>query len=440
MALPVVAIVGRANVGKSTLFNRLIGDRLSIVENEPGVTRDRIYSKADWNGKEFHLIDTGGIEWNEADEITNLIRVQAELAIDEADVIVFLVDGRDGLLAADRDVAEILRKSKKPIVIGVNKLDHPNHMAAVYEFYELGFEAVFALSAEHGTGTGDLLDEVVELFPVQVEEEYGEDVIRVALIGRPNVGKSSLVNALLGENRVMVSEVAGTTRDAIDTALEVDGQKYVLIDTAGMRRRGRVYENVEKYSVMRALQAIERADVAFVVIDGERGIAEQDKRVAGYALTAGCAIGLVVNKWDAVVKDDKTAHRFEATLRDEFPFMRWAPVLFVSAMTKQRVQKILPLAKEISEAHAMRISTGTLNGLIQDVVASVAPPSDKGRKLRIYYSTQVGVKPPTFAFFVNDKELMHFSYERHLENQLRKAFGFEGTPIRIVTRTKSSTK
>lgn len=437
MALPVVAIVGRANVGKSTLFNRVVGDRVSIVENEPGVTRDRIYSKADWNGKEFHLIDTGGIEMNDADEVVNLIRVQAELAIDEADLIVFLVDGRDGLLTADRDVAEILRKSRKPVVIGVNKLDHPNHLNAVYEFYELGFDAVFALSAEHGTGTGDLLDEVVQLLPSTTEEDYGEDVIRVALIGRPNVGKSSLINALLGENRVMVSDIAGTTRDAVDTPLELDGQKYVLVDTAGLRRRGRVYENVEKYSVLRALQAIERADVAFVVIDGERGIAEQDKRVAGYALTAGCAIGLIVNKWDAVEKDDKTAHRFEVTLREEFPFMRWAPILFVSALTKQRTQKILPMAKDLAEAHSLRISTGTLNGVVQDVTASVAPPSDKGRRLRIYYATQVAVKPPTFAFFVNDKQLMHFSYERYLENQLRLAFGFEGTPIRIVTRTKT---
>lgn len=437
MSLPVVAIVGRANVGKSTLFNRLIGDRMSIVENEPGVTRDRIYSKADWNGKEFQLIDTGGIELNEADEVVNLIRIQAELAIDESDLIVFLVDGKDGLLAADRDVAEILRKSQKPVVIGVNKLDHPNHLSAVYEFYELGFEAVFPISAEHGTGTGDLLDEVVHLLPSRTEEEYGEDVIRVALIGRPNVGKSSLINALLGENRVMVSEVAGTTRDAIDTPLEFDGQKYVLIDTAGLRRRGRVYENVEKYSVLRALQAIERADVAFVVLDGERGIAEQDKRVAGYALSAGRAIGVLVNKWDAVEKDDKTAHRFELTIRDEFPFMRWAPILFVSAMTRQRIQRVLPLAKEIAEAHAQRISTGTLNGVIQDVTASVAPPSNKGRRLRIYYATQIAVKPPTFAFFVNDKELMHFSYERYLENQLRQAFGFEGTPLRIVTRTKT---
>jgi GTPase len=437
MALPVVAIVGRANVGKSTLFNRITGHRISIVEDVPGVTRDRIYSKADWNGKFFHLIDTGGIEIGDEDEVNNLIRVQAQLAIDEADVIVFMVDGRDGLLPSDRDVAEILRRSKKPVVLAVNKLDHPTHHPSLYEFYEIGFGEPIAVSAEHGTGTGDILDEVVSHFGVEDDPEYDEDTIRISLIGRPNVGKSSLINALIGENRVMVSDVAGTTRDAIDTPVEFDGQSYVLVDTAGLRRRGKVYENIEKYSVLRALRAIERSDVAFVVLDGERGIAEQDKRVAGYALDAGCAVAFLVNKWDLVKKDDKTAHQFEELIRLEFPFMRWAPILFVSAETKQRVVKILPLAREIAEAHAMRISTSTLNSVIQDATASVIPPSDKGRRLRIYYATQVSVKPPTIAFFVNDKELMHFSYERYLENQLRAAFGFEGTPMRLVTRNKS---
>jgi GTPase len=437
MALPVVAIVGRANVGKSTMFNRLVGSRISIVENMPGVTRDRIYAKADWNGRAFHLIDTGGIESVENDEVVNLIRVQAELAIDEADVIIFMVDGHDGLVGADRDVAEILRRSGKPIVLAVNKLDHPTHHTSRYEFYELGFGEPIAISAEHGSGTGDVLDAVVEYFKPGEDPNYDEDVIAIALIGRPNVGKSSLVNALTGANRVMVSEVAGTTRDAIDTPLTVDGEDYVLIDTAGVRRRGKVYENVEKYSVLRALRAIERADVAFVVIDGERGIAEQDKKVAGYALDAGCAIAFLVNKWDAVDKDDRTAHQFEQRIRDEFPFMRFAPVLFVSAKTKQRVQKILPLARAVAEAHAMRIGTSTLNSVIQEAVATVAPPSDKGRRLRVYYATQVSVKPPTFAIFVNDKELMHFSYERFLENQLRAAFGFEGTPIRLLTRNRS---
>jgi len=437
MPLPVVAIVGRANVGKSTLFNRIIGSRISIVEDVPGVTRDRIYSKADWNGHAFHLIDTGGIEMDDADDIVNLIRVQAQLAIDEADVIVFVVDGHDGLVGTDRDVAEILRKSKKPIVLAVNKLDHPTHHANRFEFYELGFGDPISISAEHGMGTGDVLDSVAEHFQPDEDPEYGEDVIRVAVIGRPNVGKSSLINALVGENRVMVSDVAGTTRDAIDTPLEEDGQQYVLVDTAGLRRRGKVYENIEKYSVLRALRAIERADVALIILDGERGIAEQDKRVAGYALDAGCAIAIVVNKWDAVNKDDKTSHQFELKLRDEFPFMRWAPVLFVSARTKQRVNKVLPQARSVAEAHSQRITTSTLNSVIQDAIQSVAPPSDKGKRLRVYYATQVSVKPPTVAIFVNDRELMHFSYERYLENQLRAAFGFEGTPLRILTRNRS---
>jgi GTP-binding protein len=437
MSLPVVAIVGRANVGKSTLFNRIVGERISIVEDLPGVTRDRIYAKADWSGREFHLIDTGGIELDEQDEVTNLIRVQAQLAIDEADVIIFLVDGRDGLTTSDRDVAELLRRSHKPVVLGVNKLDHPRHHTSAYEFYELGFGEPIPVSAEHGSGTGDLLDAVVRLLPPGQDPSYDEDVIRVALIGRPNVGKSSLVNALVGEERVMVSDVAGTTRDAVDTPVEMDGQRYVLIDTAGLRRKGKVYESVERYSVIRALRAIERTDVAFVVLDGHEGIAEQDKKVAGYALEAGKAVAFLVNKWDIVEKDDKTAHRFVEEIRNEFQFMRWAPVLFVSAKTRQRVQKILPLAREIAENHAMRIPTSTLNAVVQEATASVAPPSSGGRRLRIYYATQIAVKPPTIAFFVNDTELMHFSYQRYLENQLRQAFGFEGTPIRLTTRNRS---
>ena len=440
MALPVVAIVGRANVGKSTLFNRLAGSRISIVEDVPGVTRDRIYAESDWNGKPFHLIDTGGIELADADEVSNLIRVQAEIAIDEADVIIFVVDGPTGLMAADRDVAELLRKSRKPTVLAVNKLDHPSHHAAAYEFYELGFGDPIAISAEHGTGTGDVLDAVVDSFEPGVDPTYGEDVTRIALIGRPNVGKSSLINALLGENRVMVSEVAGTTRDAIDTPLTFEDSAYVLVDTAGLRRKGKIYESIERYSMLRAMRAIDRCDVAFIVLDGERDIAEQDKRIVGYALDAGCGIGILVNKWDLVTKDDKTAHQFELKLRNEFPFIRYAPILFVSAETKQRVVRILPLARDIAEAHAMRISTSTLNHVIQEAVMTVQPPSDKGRRLRVYYATQVSVKPPTIAFFVNDRELMHFSYERYLENQLRLAFQFEGTPIRLLTRNRSSGK
>ncbi|MBX5437792.1 MAG: ribosome biogenesis GTPase Der [Alicyclobacillaceae bacterium] len=437
MSLPVVAIVGRANVGKSTLFNRIAGERIAIVEDHPGVTRDRIYTRAEWNGREFHLIDTGGIEMGGADEMVNLIRVQAQLAIDEADVIIFLVDGMQGLMPADRDVADLLRRAGKKVVLAVNKLEHPSHLSAAYEFYELGFGEPVAVSAMHGTGTGDLLDRVVAELPRGADDEADDDTVRIALIGRPNVGKSSLINAILGEPRVLVSDVAGTTRDAIDTPFRFDGDNYILVDTAGLRRRGKVYKNVERYSALRALRAIERADVAFVVIDGREGITDQDKRVAGYALDAGCGVGFLVNKWDIVEKDDKTAHRFEEKLRDEMPFLRWAPVLFVSALTKQRVHRILPLAKSIAEMHAMRIATSTLNSVVQDAVTSVPPPTDKGRRLRVYYVTQVAVKPPTFALFVNDAELMHFSYERYLENQLRRAFGFEGTPIRLLVRGKS---
>jgi len=436
MALPVVAIVGRANVGKSTLFNRLVGRRVSIVEDTPGVTRDRIYGKSEWNGVPFRVIDTGGIEMDEEDEMGNLIRVQAQIAIDEADVILFVVDGRQGVTQADEHVAQVLRRAHKPVVLGVNKLDHVEQHALSYEFYRLGFGEPIPFSAEHGQGIGDLLDAVVAALPKASEEDEDEDAIRIAFIGRPNVGKSSLVNRLLGEERVMVSPVAGTTRDAVDTPLERDGQTYVLVDTAGMRRKGKVYERIEKYSVLRALRALDRADVAFVVLDAQTGIVEQDKRVAGYALDAGCAIAFVVNKWDAIEKDDKTAHRFEEKIRDEFPFLRFAPVIFVSALTGQRVSRLLDVAKEIAEYHAMRVPTSTLNRVLADAQVSVSPPSKGGRRLRIYYGTQVSVKPPTFVIFVNDTELSHFSYERYLENQLREAFGFRGTPIRIVLRAR----
>lgn len=437
MARPVVAIVGRPNVGKSTIFNRLIGDRLAIVEDKPGITRDRIYGSAEWNGKAFSVIDTGGIEIDGDDMILKSIRMQAELAIEEADVIVFMCDAKTGVTQSDEEVAQILFRSGKPVILSVNKVDNLKRADDIYEFYSLGFGDPVGISGSHGTGIGDLLDVVVENLPELEDDEYDEDVIRVALIGRPNVGKSSLVNAILGEERVIVSDVAGTTRDAIDTPFEKDGQRYVLIDTAGMRKRGKVYETTEKYSVMRAMRAIERADVVLVLINGEEGIIEQDKHIAGYAYEAGKASLFVVNKWDMVEKDDKTMQQFEKKIRDHFLFMTYAPVVFLSAKTKQRLQKLLPVVKHVANQHSLRVQTHLLNDVISDAIAINPPPTDKGRRLRINYSTQVAVKPPTMVVFVNDPELMHFSYERYLENKIRAAFDFEGTPIRIFTRRKS---
>ncbi|CAM3571308.1 ribosome biogenesis GTPase Der [Marinicrinis lubricantis] len=436
MAKPVVAVVGRPNVGKSTIFNRIIGDRLSIVEDKPGITRDRIYGQAEWRDIPFHIIDTGGIEISD-EYILKSIRAQAELAIEEADVIVFMVDGKAGITPSDSEVAELLFKSRKPVVLAVNKVDNIKRMDDIYEFYSLGFGDPIAISGAHGLGIGDLLDAVVEHFPEITDDEYDEDVIRVAIIGRPNVGKSSMVNALLGEDRVIVSDQAGTTRDAVDTPFERDGQRYVIIDTAGMRKRGKVYENVEKYSVLRAMKAIERADVVLVVINGEEGIIEQDKHIAGFAHEAGKAAIFVVNKWDVVEKDDKTLHQFSQKIRDHFLFMTYAPILFVSAKTGQRLHKLLPLVNEVAEQHSLRIPTHVLNDVVADAVAINPPPRDKGRRLKINYATQIGVKPPTFVFFVNSPELMHFSYERYLENKIRAAFQFSGTPIRLWMRRKS---
>ncbi|ALS27748.1 ribosome biogenesis GTPase Der [Paenibacillus cisolokensis] len=437
MARPVIAIVGRPNVGKSTIFNRIIGDRLAIVEDKPGVTRDRIYGSGEWSGKTFSIIDTGGIEIDGEDEIMKSVRMQAELAIEEADVIIFMVDAKSGLTNADDEVAQMLYRSRKPVVVAVNKVDNIGRMDDIYEFYSLGFGQPIAISGSHGTGIGDLLDAVIEKLPEMKEDEYDEDVIRVALIGRPNVGKSSLVNALLGEERVIVSDVAGTTRDAIDTPFERDGQRYVLIDTAGMRKRGKVYETTEKYSVMRAMKAIERADVVLILINGEEGIIEQDKHIAGYAHEAGKASVFVVNKWDVVEKDDKTMQNFVQSIRDNFQFMTYAPIVFLSAKTKSRLHKLLPVVNHVSEQHAMRIQTHLLNDVVADAVAMNQPPYDKGKRLRINYVTQVAVRPPTIVIFVNDPELMHFSYERYLENKIRAAFDFEGTPIRLFTRRKS---
>ncbi|TCW41354.1 GTP-binding protein [Laceyella sacchari] len=437
MSLPVVAIVGRPNVGKSTIFNRLAGERIAIVEDQPGITRDRIYSRSEWNGREFHLIDTGGIEFGDTDEIMDHIRNQVELALDEADVILFVADARDGVTTTDEEVARFLHRTNKPVILMVNKVDDIKYTENVFEFYQLGFEHVIPVSSLHGTGTGDMLDAVVEHFPDREEEEYEEDTIKVSLIGRPNVGKSSLVNALLGEERVIVSPVAGTTRDAVDTPFEYEGQKFVLIDTAGIRKRGKVYESIEKYSVIRALRAIERSDVCLIVIDGERGIAEQDKKIAGYAHEAGRAAIFVVNKWDAVEKDEKTMDRFKRRIREEFQFMHYAPILFVSAKTKRRIHTVLPEVNEVAEQHAMRVPTSVLNQVIQDAMVTTPPPSDRGRRFRVRYVTQATVKPPTFILFVNDPELSHFSYLRYLENQLRQAFPFKGTPLRIMLRKKS---
>lgn len=438
MARPVIAIVGRPNVGKSTIFNRLIGDRLAIVEDKPGITRDRLYGSGEWLDHNFHVIDTGGIEIDGEDEILRSVRIQAELAIEEADVIIFMVDAKAGITPDDEEIGQLLFRSGKPIVLAVNKVDNIKMQEEIYEFYSLGFGDPIAISGAHGIGLGDLLDEAIKHFPEDSEDEYGEDVIKVALIGRPNVGKSSLVNAILGEERVIVSPQAGTTRDAIDTPFERDGQKYVLIDTAGMRKRGKVYENTEKYSVMRAMKAIERADVVLMVINGEEGIIDQDKHIAGYAHEAGKASIFIVNKWDVVEKDDKTLHQFTQKIRDHFLFMSYAPVLFVSALTKQRLHKILPVVSMAAEHHSMRIPTSLLNEVVSDAVALNSPPTDKGRRMRLNYATQVAVKPPTVVLFVNDPELMHFSYERYLENKIRAAFDFEGTPLRLFTRRKSA--
>ncbi|MBO8154942.1 MAG: ribosome biogenesis GTPase Der [Bacillaceae bacterium] len=436
MRKSVVAIVGKPNVGKSTIFNRLVGERISIVEDTPGVTRDRIYAEAEWLNTKFDIIDTGGIEIGDEPLLVQM-RQQAEIAIDEADVIVFMVNGREGITAADEEVAKILYKTNKPVVLAVNKIDNPEMQEKIYDFYTLGFGEPFPISGTHGLGLGDLLDEVVKHFPENTLDGLDEDIIRFSLIGRPNVGKSSLVNAILGEERVIVSEIAGTTRDAVDTRFKKDGEEFVIIDTAGMRKKGKVYETTEKYSVLRALRAIERSDVVLVVIDAETGIIEQDKRIAGYAHDAGKAIVMVVNKWDAIEVDEHTMKEFEEKVRMEFQFLDYAPVVFLSAKTKKRLHTLMPKVIEASENHAKRVQTNVLNEVIMDSLAMNPAPSVKGKKLKLFYATQVSVKPPTFVVFVNDPELMHFSYERFLENRIRDAFGFEGTPIRIYARKRS---
>ncbi|MEB7823739.1 ribosome biogenesis GTPase Der [Staphylococcus chromogenes] len=436
MTKPVVAIVGRPNVGKSTIFNRIVGERVSIVEDTPGVTRDRIYSSGDWLTHEFNIIDTGGIEIGDAPFQTQ-IRAQAELAIEEADVIIFMVNVREGLTQSDEMVAQILYKSKKPVVLAVNKVDNPEMRNDIYDFYALGFGEPYPLSGSHGLGLGDLLDAVASHFKDIEDDDYDDDTIRLSLIGRPNVGKSSLVNAILGEERVIVSNVAGTTRDAIDTEYTFDDQKYVLIDTAGMRKKGKVYESTEKYSVLRALKAIERSNVVLVVIDAETGIIEQDKRVAGYAHEEGKAIVIVVNKWDTVEKDSKTMKKFKDDIRQNFQFLDYAQIAFVSAKESARLQTLFPLINEASENHKKRVQSSTLNEVITDVISMNPTPTDKGRRLNVFYATQVAIEPPTFVVFVNDVELLHFSYKRYLENQIRHAFGFEGTPVHIIARKRN---
>ncbi|MER2140795.1 MAG: ribosome biogenesis GTPase Der [Priestia megaterium] len=435
MPKPIIAIVGRPNVGKSTIFNRIVGERVSIVEDIPGVTRDRIYSSGEWLNMDFNIIDTGGIDIGD-EPFLEQIKQQAEIAIDEADVIIFLVNGRDGITAADEEVAKILYKSKKPVVLAVNKVDNPEMRELIYDFYALGYGEPFPISGTHGLGLGDLLDEAAKHFPKEKDEDYGEEVIKFSLIGRPNVGKSSLVNALLGEDRVIVSDLAGTTRDAIDTKFTKEDQEYVVIDTAGMRKRGKVYESTEKYSVLRALKAIERSDVVLVVLNAEEGIIEQDKKIAGYAQEAGKAVVIVVNKWDTVEKDEKTMKKFEENIREHFQFLTYAPIVFLSAKTKKRTHTLLPMIDLASESHAVRVETSILNDVIMDAVAMNPTPTHNGNRLKIYYTTQVAIKPPTFVVFVNDPELMHFSYKRFLENKLREAFGFEGTPIKIIARPR----
>ncbi|CEI83760.1 GTPase Der [Oceanobacillus oncorhynchi subsp. incaldanensis] len=435
MRKSVVAIVGRPNVGKSTIFNRLVGERISIVEDTPGVTRDRIYSEAEWLNQTFNIIDTGGIEMVD-EPLLNQMRQQAEIAIDEADVIIFMLNGREGITAADEEVAKLLFKSNKPVVLAVNKMDNPEMREMVYEFYALGFGQPFPISGTHGLGLGDMLDEVVAHFPENEETEKEDDTIYFSLIGRPNVGKSSLVNALLNENRVIVSEIEGTTRDAIDTKLRKDDQDFVIIDTAGMRKRGKVYESTEKYSVLRALRAIERSDVVLVLIDAETGIREQDKKIAGYAHEAGRAIVIVVNKWDTVDSDEKAMKDFETKIRAHFQYLDYAPIVFLSAKTKKRLHTLIPMVQLASENHSKRVQTNVLNDVIMDAIAMNPTPTLKGRRLKVLYATQVAVKPPSFVVFVNDPELMHFSYERFLENKIRDAFDFAGTPIKIFARRR----
>ena len=437
MSKPIVAIVGRPNVGKSTLFNRIAGQRISIVEDTPGVTRDRIYADAEWLNHHFTLIDTGGLEPESDDMMLKNMYSQAEIAIESADVIIFVADVKTGMVDADMQVANILRKSKKPIVLAVNKMDDlAKYGMDIYEFYQLGLGEPFGVSAGQMLGIGDMLDEVVKHFPADKDDSEEDDVIKVAIIGKPNVGKSSLINRILGEERVIVSDIAGTTRDAIDSDYEYNGQKYVFIDTAGMRRKSKIKENIEKYSIIRAVAAVERADVCIMMINAEEGITDQDTKVAGIAHEAGKAVIIAVNKWDKIEKDNKTMNKFTKDIESEFKYLSYAPIIYISAATGKRVTKLFELINTVNENNSLRISTGMLNDVLIEAMAMNQPPAEKGRPLRIYYMTQVSVKPPTFVLFVNDTELLHFSYKRYIENQLRDAFGFTGTPIHFIARNR----
>ena len=438
---PIVAVVGRPNVGKSTLFNALAGEMISIVKDTPGITRDRIYADITWLDMSFTLIDTGGIEPDSKDIILSQMREQAQIAIDTADVILFMVDVKQGLVDADSKVADMLRRSHKPVVLVVNKVDDVNkYMADVYEFYNLGIGDPHPISAANRMGLGDMLDEVAKYFDETAFDDEEDERIRVAIVGKPNVGKSSLINKVLGENRLIVSDIAGTTRDAVDTEVTYNDKEYVFIDTAGLRRKNKIKEELEHYMIVRTVSAVERADVVVMVIDATEGVTEQDAKIAGIAHDRGKAIIIAVNKWDAIEKDDKTIYRFTESVRNTLSFMTYAEMLFISAKTGQRLPKLFETIDMVSENHALRVATGVLNEIMAEAVAMQQPPSDKGKRLKLYYITQASVKPPTFVIFVNDKELMHFSYTRYIENQIRDTFGFKGTPLRFIIRERKEEK
>lgn len=432
----ILCIVGRPNVGKSTLFNRIVGKRIAITEDKPGVTRDRIYAEGEWLGNHFTVIDTGGLEPEKEDTIMDNIQRQAQIAIETADVILFVTDGTEGLTSTDREIASILRRSGNEVILTTNKIDNPDKNTDIYDFYELGFGEPMIISSEQGLGIGDLLDEIVKHFPKEKIESDEDDVTKVTLIGKPNVGKSSLINNILGEERVIVTNIPGTTRDAIDSHLEYNDNKYIFIDTAGLRRKRSINENVERYSVIRTLTAVDRSDVCILVIDALEGVTEQDTKIAGYAHDNGKAMIIAINKWDLVDKENTTYREFEKNIRESLGFMIYAPIVFISALTGQRIPKLMDLLNLVNNNYSLRISTGVLNDIINQAVLMKQPPSEKGRKCKVYYGTQVSVRPPTFIIFINDKELMHFSYERYLENQIRTHFGFSGTPIKLEFRQK----